>query len=381
MKTEAPTVIDVFCGAGGLSLGFELAGFNALLGIDSDEKCVKTYSLNLSGRGVVKDVRKIRDISKFVEKHADSDRIDVVIGGPPCQTFSITGRIKLRSLGINPEKDPRNGLWKWFLKFVKELRPLFFVMENVPAMASIKYNGVSLPNHITYEARKLGYHAEWRILNAADYGVPQIRKRLFIVGNKLEIPFYWPEKEVSDYVTVWEAISDLPIIPHGFRENEIPYSPRNKLTPFQKWARTNAEDVLYNHVTRWHREEDLLIFSLLPEGGKYTDVPKELRRYRDDIFKDRYRKLLRDAPSWTIDAHAAKDTYRYIYPSRAGHPEPPRTISVREAARLQSFPDRFIFPPELTHAFRQIGNSVPPLLAKAIASAVKESLSHARGFI
>jgi len=379
MRQGSLNVIDIFCGAGGLSLGFELAGFNVLLGIDSDEKCVKTYSSNLHNKGIIKDVRRIKDVEKFVEKNAGSNEIHVVIGGPPCQTYSITGRIKLRSLGRNPQKDPRNGLWKWFMKFVKELNPLFFVMENVPAMASIKCNGSLLPDQVVREAKELGYIAKWRILNAADYGVPQTRRRLFIVGSKLNVPFHWPEKTVSTYVTVWEAISDLPIIPHGFRENEIPYSPRSKLSSYQSWARTGANDVLYNHVTRWHREEDLLIFSILPEGGKYTDVPKWLRRYRDDIFKDRYKKLMRDAPSWTIDAHAAKDTYRYIYPSRPNQPEPPRTISVREAARLQSFPDKFVFPSELTHAFRQIGNSVPPLLAWAVANSVMKSFKHFRG--
>lgn len=367
-------VVDLFCGAGGLSLGFEKAGFNVILGVDSDPECIRTYNSNFREGGVVRDITRIRDIERFVKRHTGGEDVHVLIGGPPCQTYSPVGRIKLRSLGRDPEKDPRNGLWKWFMKFVKELRPLYFVMENVPGMASIRNNGEVLPDHIVGVARELGYNAEWKILDATDYSVPQTRKRLFIIGNRTGTPIPWPEKRTRKPVTVWEAISDLPVVPHGFREHEIEYIPRGKLTQYQKRMRRNAGDVLYNHVTRWHREEDLIAFELLPEGGKYTDLPKKLRRYRDDIFQDRYRKLRRDEPSWTIDAHIAKDTYRYIYPSRPGHPEPPRTISVREAARLQSFPDTFVFPEKLTHAFRQIGNSVPPLMAQAVAESVLHDL-------
>ena len=368
------TVIDLFCGAGGLSLGFEMAGFDILLGVDLDSRCITTYSQNHLARGVEQDISKIKSPKDFVVSATGVEEIDVIIGGPPCQTYSPVGRIKLRSLGRDPERDPRNRLWRHFLRFVKELKPEWFVMENVPGMVSVKYNGSTLPEIIVRIAQKMGYRTEWRILDASDYGVPQRRKRLFIVGNRLDLPIPWPERTVKEPITVWEAISDLPIIPHGFRQNEIPYSPRGKLTEFQKLMRTNAGKTLYNHVTRWHREDDLLAFSLLPEGGKYTDLPKNLRRYRDDIFRDRYRKLRRDEPCWTIDAHISKDTYRYIYPSRPGDPEPPRTISVREAARLQSFPDTFVFPEKLTHAFRQIGNSVPPLMAKAVAECVMVSL-------
>lgn len=365
--------VDIFCGAGGLSLGFEQAGVDVVLGIDSDPKCISTYNQNLKN-GVVKDVTKIRDVSNFVSKYTDCDKIDLVIGGPPCQTFSPVGRIKIRSLGRDPESDQRTELWKYFFKFVEELSPEFFVMENVPGMASTVYNGGSIADHITSFARKLGYNAEWKILDASEYGVPQRRKRLFIIGRKGNRPIFWPDKKIKKPVTVWEAISDLPKVPHGFRENEIEYNYNGKLTPYQKLMRRDAGNILHNHITRWHNDEDLRAFSLLPEGGKYVDLPEELKRYRDDIFKDRYRKLIRNQPSWTIDAHIAKDSYRYIYPSKKGGPGPHRTISVREAARLQSFPDTFIFPPTLTHAFRQIGNSVPPLLARALASAILRSM-------
>ena len=150
----------------------------------------------------------------------------------------------------------------------------------------------------------------------------------------------------------------------------MPYEPRCELNEYQQLMRQGAGDVLYNHQTRWHNEQDLEAFAWLPEGGKYIDLPDRYKRYRDDIFKDKYRKLFRDRPSWTIEAHIGKDTYRHIYPSCQGEPEPPRTISVREAARLQSFPDRFRFLGAFTRQFTQVGNAVPPLLAKAVAEAI-----------
>ncbi len=150
----------------------------------------------------------------------------------------------------------------------------------------------------------------------------------------------------------------------------MPYEPRCPLNSYQQGMRKGAGSVLYNHQTRWHNEQDLKAFTVLPEGGKYAHLPKEYKRYRDDIFHDKYWKLYRDRPSWTIEAHIGKDTYRHIYPSRPGEPEPPRTISVREAARLQSFPDSFRFLGPFTRQFYQLGNAVPPLLARAVAKAI-----------
>ena len=367
--TSQIRALDLFCGAGGLSLGFEMAGFDVVLGIDSDQKCAETYSRNL-GRCTVADITGIRNPVTFLESETGLEGVDVIIGGPPCQTYSPAGRIKMRSLGRDPGSDPRNWLWRHFMRFVESLKPDWFVMENVPGMAGVMVDGHRLPDLIVKAAGRRGYRAEWRILQASDYGVPQTRRRLFVIGSRTGEEIPWPERITDRPVTVWEAISDLPVIPHGFRETVIRYTPRCRLTEYQRMMREGADGWLYNHVTRRHNEQDLLVFSLLPEGGKYTDVPGELRRYRDDIFKDKYRKLRRDAPSWTLEAHMAKDTYRFIYPSRPGEPEPPRTISVREAARLQSFPDSFVFPESLTHAFRQIGNAVPPLMARAVAESL-----------
>ncbi len=247
-------------------------------------------------------------------------------------------------------------------------------MENVPDMVGYDDGSGLLIDKILWEFRKLGYTCDYRILMAADYGVPQTRKRLFIVGNRCGCPIPWPEATHGTaeraHITVWEAISDLPIVKIEHRKDEIPYQPRGTLTDYQQLMRDGACDKLFNHQTRWHNQQDLRAFRWLSEGGKYVDLPDKYKRYRDDIFLDKYWKLRRDAPCWTIEAHISKDSYRYIYPSRKGEPEPARTISVREAARLQSFPDRFRFCGPFTKQFHQVGNAVPPLLSEAVASAI-----------
>ena len=203
----------------------------------------------------------------------------------------------------------------------------------------------------------------------------RLRRRLFIIGNRLNQRIKWPRKTYhNNPITVWQAISDLPLIAHERRLDEMPYQPRNKLNKYQRLLRQGCDGVVYNHQTRWHRQQDLHAFAWMPEGGKYIDLPERFKRYRDDIFKDKYRKLYRDKPSWTLEAHIGKDTYRHIYPAGLGDVEPPRTISVREAARLQSFPDRFRFIGAFTLQFYQVGNAVPPLLAKAVAEAILPGL-------
>ncbi|NPV28480.1 MAG: DNA cytosine methyltransferase [Firmicutes bacterium] len=367
-----PVVLDLFCGAGGLSLGFELAGYYIGLGVEMDRWAYETHSYNFNGRCHFGNIKDIQNPEKLIRKY-DLERVDVIVGGPPCQGFSRVGRGKIRSLLKDPTyiHDPRNQLYREFLRFLEALRPLYFVMENVPDMQYyVDHDELLLEKMLRY-LRKIGYTAEWQILHADHYGVPQTRKRLFVVGNRIGHEIVWPEKTHEGRpVTVWDAIGDLPIVPHGHREDEIAYIPRRNLNNYQRFMREGAGGVLYNHQTRWHNEQDLAAFALLEEGGKYADLPAKYKRYRDDIFKDKYRKLYRDSPSWTIEAHIGKDTYRHIYPSRKGEPEPPRTISVREAARLQSFPDRFRFVGPFTRQFHQVGNAVPPLLARAVARAI-----------
>lgn len=378
MKLDQPVVLDLFCGAGGMSQGFKMAGYEIGLGIDVDLLACQTHNHNFNGHTVCKDLQEIENPGEFIREQG-IERVDIIIGGPPCQGFSRVGRGKIRKLRNDPDfiNDPRNRLYKEFIRFVDDLKPAYFVMENVPDMRFYVDKGESLLDKILRIFNGLGYTTETRVLLAADYGVPQMRRRLFIIGNRLGKAITWPEPiyEQGKYVTVWDAISDLPIVDTNHRNDEIPYLPRGAQTRFQSLMRQGANGLLYNHQTRWHNEQDIEAFGKMPEGGKYKDLPSQYKRYRDDIFKDKYRKLKRGEPSWTIEAHIGKDTYRYIYPSIIGEPEPPRTISVREAARLQSFPDSFRFLGPFTKQFYQVGNAVPPLLAKAIAEHFKPQIA------
>jgi DNA (cytosine-5)-methyltransferase 1 len=368
-----PTVIDLFCGAGGMSLGFEMAGYDIALGIEQDELAWKTHQLNFGDHCHRGDIREIQDPAEYIRSRGIA-HVDVVVGGPPCQGFSRVGRGKIRKVRNEPDfvHDPRNKYYMEVIRFIQALKPKGFVIENVPDMQYYDDGQGLVLDKLLAELRKLGYeNAERRILQAEQFGVPQTRRRLIIIGSLTGRGAHWPEQiTATEPITVWEAISDLPIVPHGHRLDEMPYVARSELSDYQALMRVDANKVLFNHQTRWHREQDLLAFEWLTEGGKYIDLPEEYRRYRVDIFKDKYRKLVRDKPSWTVEAHIGKDSYRHIYPSRKGEPEPPRTISVREAARLQSFPDRFRFVGPFTRQFYQIGNAVPPLLAKAIAEAI-----------
>lgn len=369
-----PIVLDLFCGAGGLSLGFEMAGYQIGFGVEKEALPFQTHCLNFSGQCYQDDIRNIVDPKAFVKGHG-LKKVDVVIGGPPCQGFSRVGRGKIRSLKQDSTyiHDPRNQFYKEFVRFVEAIRPSHFVMENVPDLQYYLDGDEPLLQKALRCFENLDYIVDWRVLEAHHYGVPQTRKRLFIVGvptEQQEVP--WPEKtHQSRPVTVWQAISDLPVVPHGHRQDEMPYEPRRGLSKYQRLMRQGSNGVLYNHQTRWHNEQDLKAFAWLQEGGKYANLPDRYKRYRDDIFKDKYWKLYRKRPSWTIEAHIGKDSYRHIYPSQDEGVHPPRTISVREAARLQSFPDRFRFCGPFTRQFMQVGNAVPPLLAKAVAEAIQ----------
>lgn len=368
-----PVVLDLFCGAGGLSLGFQMAGYHIAMGIEQDLNAARTHSNNFGHIYDPRDINAIRNPETYLRQFY-TPLPDVIIGGPPCQGFSRVGRGKLRHLRGDDAYllDPRNRYWLEFARFVRKLRPFYFVMENVPDLMFYVHEGVLLIEQIRdmFE-RRLGYHADIWVLHAAEFGVPQTRDRLFIVGNRLRHEMPQPAASHKGCpVKVWEAIGDLPIVFHDCRDDEMPYVPRCEPNDYTRLMRAGAGDTLYNHQTRFHNQQDLQAFNWMPEGGRYVELPARFRRYRADIFEDKYRKLFRARPSWTLEAHIGKDTYRHIYPSRPEEPEPPRTISVREAARLQSFPDRFRFAGAFTKQFFQVGNAVPPLLARAIASAI-----------
>jgi DNA (cytosine-5)-methyltransferase 1 len=381
-----PVVLDLFAGAGGFSLGFHWAGFRTAVAIDHSAVAVETLEGNFSDHGIKALVRdlasfKPRDLEAYLMRIDERASFDVIVGGPPCQGWSSVGRGKMRSLRTpggrrQEDSDPRNELYKNFLEYVRYFKPPVAVMENVPGMLS--HNGKNVATYVAESLDAVGYTVTWAVLNASEFGVPQVRERLIFVGirNDLNITFDFPktrtvrDRQIYPEVTVREAIGDLPIIRNGTREWVREYkTDASKLSGFAKRMRRGADrDVIFDHVCRTQNDQDLEAFRLMREGGKYVDLPKRLKRYRDDIFKDKYKKLKWDAPSWTVTAHLSRDCYTHIHPSQA------RTISVREAARLQSFPDCFYFAGAMGAKFQLIGNAVPPLLAERIAAAIREQV-------
>ena len=373
-KRRGLTAIDLFCGAGGLSLGLEQAGFDVLVGADSDELAVETHTANIGGLGFTGD---LSDPNEFLD-HLDTWGItstDLVVGGVPCQPFSRAGQSKLRDLmraGLRAQTDPRALLWQSFMQVVKHVHPRAVLVENVPDLPSWDDGAVLIG---FFESLiELGYRVEARVLDGFSYGVPQHRARLFILGLR-DAAFEWPNP-TGEFTSLHDAIGDLPPVPGGQREETIPYRPRagRPLTRFQLAMRARVEDVdvIHDHITRAVRSDDLEAYKLLAEGQTYEDLPAHLQRYRSDIFTDKYKRLTWAELSRTITAHIAKDGYWYI------HPEQHRTISIREAARIQTFPDDFRFAGMPTHRFRQIGNAVPPILGKAVGESLARALRSRR---
>ncbi|MCC6960304.1 MAG: DNA (cytosine-5-)-methyltransferase, partial [Dehalococcoidia bacterium] len=280
----------------------------------------------------------------------------------------------------------RNLLYREFVRFVDLLKPLFFVMENVPHLSSFSDGVIAQAIESDFDA--LGYRVYHELLEAAHYGVPQTRRRLFFVGTRIGWVYRRPRATHGTALplrTLADAIADLPAVPAPSLTEELPYAPRerpdlNVSTDYAMLMRSamppQQRNLLFDHVVRPVREDDTDIFRSMRPGDRYRDVDAGYRRYEikkvggDEYFADRYFKLRWDQPCVTITAHMAKDGYRYIYPDN----EQPRTLSVREAARVQSFPDHFRFAGYRTSRFRQIGNAVPPLLAEAIGRAIARAI-------
>jgi DNA (cytosine-5)-methyltransferase 1 len=378
-----PTVLDLFCGAGGMSLGFRNAGCQILGGIDVNPHAINTHHQNFPCAKLELPAQDIRDVRNLDELNLDPNDVDILVGGPPCQVFSRVGIGKMRKLGNNIESDHRNFLYQEFVRFVAFYKPFCFVMENVDNLANKEETISKIHKDFSRNQRKgyPGYNVDYKVLDASNFGVPQKRKRLFIIGirSDLEIAPIFPHSTVKRPVSVGEAIYDLPelepmIMPlktksSGRKQTDLEH--HYKCPPqslYQKKMRSGQSEGegVWNHLCRSHNEQDIKIFDLLKQGGKCRDIPKEMMRYRVDIFDDKYRRLNEDEPAWTLTAHMRKDGLAYIHPSQS------RSISVREAARIQSFPDDFVFYAPMTRMFELVGNSVPPLLAEAVAKPIVE---------
>jgi DNA (cytosine-5)-methyltransferase 1 len=387
-RSAAPTAIDLFCGAGGLSEGFRRAGFRVVTAVDSDPVSIRTYWLNHpevpDNRIVNRDIRTLR---RGELRRLAGSRVDVLLGAPPCQGFSHVGfRSKRSRTGYRLADDRRNFLWKHMVQAALELRPRLVVMENVPGMNfAQRRQNLSFMEAVRRELERGGRYRTriWR-LNAAAFGVPQDRVRyLLIACRDGEVPpeprgeykdIHRPDHDVDALpaISLDEAIFDLPSRAAGsgtavdlWERTTTGNDPRLRRY-LDKYSLRRESALIYNHHVRYHNERDLELYRLLRPGEDSVHVierhgREDLMRYRRDVFDDKYHKLRPDRPSKTIVAHLAKDGNGYV------HPFQHRSITVREAARLQSFHDGYVFCGAPSDQWIQVGNAVPPLLAEAIA--------------
>jgi DNA (cytosine-5)-methyltransferase 1 len=366
---------DLFSGAGGISLGLEEAGYTVVLGADHYDAAVQTHAHHFAGLSLDWDLAD-SDVVAQVADLVKEARVEILAGGPPCQPFSKAGRSMIRhrvQLGERDPHDERRDLWRSFLEIVDLARPRAVLMENVPDLALDRE--MFIFRSIVEELEQIGYSVHTRIIETWRYGVPQMRQRLLVVALRDGLAFEWPADSPTK-TTLWNAIGEMPEVEGGWRpaggaqgwtEYEGP------VTEYQSKMRQGVEHPdshkLFDHITRPVREDDRAAFESMTHKTKYSDLAPEHQRYRNDIFDDKYKRLDENDLSRTITAHIAKDGYWYI------HPRQPRTLTVREAARIQSFPDYFRFSGPPSAAFKQIGNAVPPMVAAAVGTSIRSALA------
>lgn len=342
--------IDLFAGCGGLSKGFIDAGFNIIVGVDNDQAALNTFEKNHNGAIALNADLSAQETFDEIKRIADGKEIDVIIAGPPCQGFSLSGPRNF--------DDERNKLYLAVIEIVRQYRPKGFIIENVPGMATL-YKG-QIKDEILKRFRNMGYNTDCKILCAADYGVPQMRKRLIFMGIREDIgsPYFPKPTFTSDnYRTCRDAISDLPSRVDEIGEEVSAYTSEPK-TEYQKLMRKNM-NILYNHVATKHTKLVKDTIALVPEGGNYKDLPEGWGESRK--FNEAWTRYDGNKPSKTIDT-GHRNHFHYKYN---------RVPTIRENARLQSFPDDFIFTGTKTQQNRQVGNAVPPLLGEALGNVLK----------
>ncbi|MBM6825058.1 DNA cytosine methyltransferase [Veillonella magna] len=343
--------IDLFAGCGGLSKGFMDAGFDIIVGVDNDQAALNTFAKNHNGAIAMNADLSKQETFDEIKNIAGNREIDVVIAGPPCQGFSLTGPRNF--------EDERNKLYLAVIEIVKQFKPKAFIIENVPGMATL-YKG-QIKEEILRRFRAIGYNIDCKILCAADYGVPQMRKRLIFMGIRKDIGvpvFPIAEFDTTNYRTCRDAISDLPSLEDGIGADVSEYQ-QAPLTEYQKLMRGKCT-VLYNHLGTNHTQMVKETIALVPEGGNYKDLPKGWGESRK--FHMAWTRLNGNAPARTVDT-GHRNLFHYTFN---------RVPTVRESARMQSFPDDFIFTGTKTQQCRQVGNAVPPLLGQALANAIME---------
>lgn len=402
--------IDLFAGAGGLSEGFIRNGFNPIAHVEMNKDAcdtlktrtafhylkensqINTYYDYLKGKisrqelwdkipkNLIESVinkeistTTLPSIFEKIDNELGENQVDLVIGGPPCQAYSVAGRARK-----NMEDDPRNHLYLHYVEFLKRYNPKMFVFENVPGILSAS-NGIYL-DKIFEAVRDAGYELEKSILNAKNFGVLQDRKRVIIIGWKKELDFKYPHFEVKEnnFEILKHLFSDLPKIKSGQGEWNVSKYAKKTNAYLETTGIRNGIDFTTQHVSRFNNENDLEIYKIAIEKwtneGKrlnYAELPSRLIKHSNtSTFKNRFQVVNHKGVSHTVVAHICADGHYYIHPDITQN----RSITVREAARIQSFPDDYFFESNRTAAFKQIGNAVPVLMAEGIAKKIKEMI-------
>ena len=422
METGSLNYIDLFAGAGGLSEGFMQSGFEPVAHVEMNEYAAKTLQTRIAyfylkeqgkldsyykyekGEISREDLLKlvpeeelktvinkemstatIKDIFKTIDTvmaEKGLKQIDVIVGGPPCQAYSLVGRAQSSHMLVPMEEDPRNELYKMYVQFLTKYKPRMFVFENVAGIKTAR-GGQAYKNLQSY-MRRVGYEIEPHELNAKDFGVLQSRKRVIIVGWLKGTGYEYPSFDIiTGKALVSDLLDDLSSLKPGGKSDDYLVKDMRKVKSYlKKNAIREKADVLTGHVARPHTDQDIEIYKrvidLWYSNGqhkrlRYDDLPEELKTHTNRTsFTDRFKVVEGDMEyCHTILAHLSKDGHYFIHPDIDQH----RSITVREAARLQSFPDNYYFEGPRTAQFVQIGNAVPPMMAKQIADKIKEQLS------
>lgn len=421
MNNTGLSYIDLFAGAGGLSEGFIQSGYQPIAHVEMNEHAAKTIEtriayyylkekdqlknyyeyekglmtrenlLKLIPEEELKSVinkeiseKTIKDIFKVIDTiktEKGIDQIDVIIGGPPCQAYSLVGRAQSSHMLVPMEEDPRNELYKMYVQFLTKYQPRMFVFENVAGIKTAR-GGQAFKNLQMY-MKRVGYEIDYHELNAYDFGVLQSRKRVIIVGWLKGSGYEYPKFDIiHNKAEVWDLLKDLPSLTPGQEAHEYTVKDMHRVKKYVKENELRLKsDILTAHIARPHTAQDIEIYkraiNLWFENGrhkrlKYDDLPENLKTHRNRTsFVDRFKVVEGDMEyCHTILAHLSKDGHYFIHPDIDQH----RSITVREAARLQSFPDDYYFEGPRTSQFVQVGNAVPPMMAKQIAEKIKAQL-------